>query len=106
MVEVVVLSVILLVALSAPDDVSPREAIRFRGAVSLVGAAGYAFPSSNFSAAPGVSAEAGVVFTDSVSVVARGTFATLLLMSVIHAGASVDLVLVDRLSLGVGLSFT
>lgn len=96
----------LLLAASALAEAPDRLAPRFRGAVSLVGAAGYAFPSSNFSAAPGVSAEAGVVFTDSVSVVARGTFATVLSRSVVHGGASVDVLFGDRVSLGLGVSLS
>jgi hypothetical protein len=102
-----VLNFILIVALTAAPDVAPdRTSARFRGAVSLVGAAGYAFPSRDFNLAPGVSAEAGVVFNDRISVVLRGTFATLLSRSVVHAGPSVDVLFGERTSLGVGLAFT
>lgn len=85
-----------------PDRLAPR----FRGAVSLVGAAGHAFPSSTFSAAPGLSAEAGVVFSDFVSVVARGTFATILSRSVVHGGVSFDVLFGERVSLGLGVALS
>lgn len=100
------IALVLLGAEPSASELPDRTATRFRGAFSVVGAAGYAFPNAYFNLAPGLSAEAGVTFNDTVSVVARGTFATLLTRSVIHAGASIDLVLSDRLSLGVGLAFS
>lgn len=99
------LSLILLVALSAPGDVSPREAIRFRADLALSGSIGLAFGAGALAGGVGASLDAGVTFADRYSVVLRTTLATLGYQSNLFlGGASFEVLVGEHASLGIGLS--
>lgn len=99
---VLVVSSLALAETETPDRTAPR----FRGAISLVGAVGLSTAYFDFNYGPGLSAEAGVLFNDSVSVVARATVATVLVRTMALFGVSVDRAIGEHVSLGVGLAYT
>lgn len=90
----------------AESELPDRTAPRFRGAISLVGGVGLSTAYLDFNYGPGLSAEAGVLFNDAVSVVARATVATVLTRTVALFGVSVDRAIGEHVSLGVGLAYT
>ena len=99
--------VLLVPTLAVAETETPdRTASRFRGAISLVGGVGLSTAYLDFNYGPGLSAEAGVLFNDSVAVVARATVATVLTRTVALFGLSVDRAIGEHVSLGVGVAYT